>query len=430
MTFASDHDRNAEIKALQRDLLEIAYELAAFKFVRLLAQREAKYNPNWPSQPRVPAGYGRQSGRWSGPHNSLVGPNASGLLEPSAEPPSPPKDPRLGRLVLNALSRSWWRLPLELSGDTPQPIETPYFVPGADDLLLVHVERPATLTEVAYFARVVEPEHDFQPFALAPRFRIPAKVKRLDVPVEFVDGEALFDPAELERAYGKKISGVVAGNKPGRGGFRITPGSGVETLNGEEAALAATMRAQGRGTQEIQAEIDARRSSKPNKVAPPIFSRSPPSGSPAGTLSYKVGENEIVLTPRSGRNGPYDVDFVIRKTYGSLQRNSNVTQAQRNARARGRTDDEGFHTAAHQFFPGLEETILPGNRALNRGPWRVIENAVAQQTKEGNVVRGTITLRKLRAGRPAEFRISYKASDVSGEMIKEFDKIVKNETPE
>lgn len=269
MSYLTDVEFGAAMRSLRLKYAAICAEWAALKFEIALgrAAREAKYNPNWSSQPRMPLGYGRESGRWiyaGGAAARATSPPPARL--PLPPPPKPQADrKKLGDLAIRILVRSTISLPLLLSGDTPQPVETPYRVPGANDLLLVHINRRATGGQAAYFARIAEPprQRPFSVLGFETTLTYPAKIERLNVPVEVVGRTVKFDPAALSRAYGREIPGVTADGKPAiPKPLSAVPGSGVETQNEAEATLAASMRAQGRSHIEIEAAITDIRTSK------------------------------------------------------------------------------------------------------------------------------------------------------------------------
>jgi hypothetical protein len=147
---------------------------------------------------------------------------------------------------------------------------------------------------------------------------------------------------------------------------------------------------------------------------PPVSELPAPAGSPVGTQTYQVGQNSITLTPQPG--GTYKADFVIKEDFGDVVRSSATKQAGADARAKGEDGDVGFHTIAHRFFPGLTETVVPGNGQLNNSAYRAMENGIAAQLKDGLTVEGSIQPIPDSASRPSELRVSYTAKAATGEV--------------
>ena len=58
-------------------LLTIQLATLELKFDVFIHELERRYNPNWPSQPRVPAGEPLGSGRWSGGGSRISGAGAA-----------------------------------------------------------------------------------------------------------------------------------------------------------------------------------------------------------------------------------------------------------------------------------------------------------------------------------------------------------------
>jgi hypothetical protein len=126
----------------------------------------------------------------------------------------------------------------------------------------------------------------------------------------------------------------------------------------------------------------------------------------------KVGVNDIVLSPAGKEN--FHVSFEIRTDYGAVRRPSAVRNAQDTARARGKPSDVGFHTMAHRFFPGLEETVVPGDAVLNASGWRKMENRIAATVKKGGRASGSISLSPVNARRPRSFGVDIQLFDELG----------------
>lgn len=163
------------------------------------------------------------------------------------------------------------------------------------------------------------------------------------------------------------------------------------------------------------------------RAQPPVTELPAPAGSPEGTRSYQVGGNTITLIPQPG--GTYKADVTIREDFGDVVRSSATKQASADARADGADGDVGFHTTAHRFFPGLTETIVPGNGALNNSNYRAMENKIAAAVADGYTVAGTIAPLPADQTRPDRFSVELMARDSAGKAAYEIGGIFPNEAP-
>jgi hypothetical protein len=163
------------------------------------------------------------------------------------------------------------------------------------------------------------------------------------------------------------------------------------------------------------------------RAQPPVTELPAPAGSPEGTRSYQVGGNTITLIPQPG--GTYKADVTIREDFGDVVRSSATKQASADARANGADGDVGFHTTAHRFFPGLTETIVPGNGALNNSNYRAMENKIAAAVADGYTVAGTIAPLPADQTRPDRFSVELMARDSAGKAAYEIGGIFPNEAP-
>lgn len=150
--------------------------------------------------------------------------------------------------------------------------------------------------------------------------------------------------------------------------------------------------------------------------AQPTIDRLPPSaGAPDGTQRYRIGGNTITLTPQPG--GTYKAEVTINEDFGDVVRGSATKKAGADARAKGQNGDVGFHTIAHRFFPGLTETIVPGNGDLNGSDYRAMENRIAAGVARGETVTGTIDPLPEDSARPQLLSVDLVARDHAGNML-------------
>ena len=225
---------------------------------------EHKFNPNWPSQPRVPAG-NPDGGQWTSGAGGGGGakPRGRGKRDTQARNRRDAVD--TGRLITSLLRPSPFTLPLTLSGDTPQPVYTAREVPGTADLRLVLVRRTRSGVDEGYFERLVRPAREvpFVVFGLDTGIGAiePAEYERLDVEV-VVDGDnALFDRRALAEAYGREIPGVT--NSDGAPRRNVT----IPAQSPEERLLVENMRRFGASQQDINTAIQNLRAEEDNLVA-------------------------------------------------------------------------------------------------------------------------------------------------------------------
>jgi len=151
------------------------------------------------------------------------------------------------------------------------------------------------------------------------------------------------------------------------------------------------------------------------RAQPPVTERPAPAGSPEGTRSYEVGQNRITLTPQPG--GTYKADVAIKEDFGDVVRSSATKQVGADARTKGEDGDVGFHTIAHRFFPGLTETIVPGNGALNSSGYRTMENEIGRAVAKGHTVTGTIEPLPEDSARPQALSVALSVRDHAGNML-------------
>lgn len=257
--------------ALQRLAIlnaRLGYELASIKMMLALRQlqQEAKYNPNWATQPRAPRG-AADGGQWiDGGATALRSPSAraprrapdprpsTGRLQTPSPAPAPGLNP--GRLVLRLLTRANpLALPLPLTGDTPQPVISAALVPGTDDLLLIHRHDRQTDRHSGAFQRITRPARNVRLSVLGVDTGItvnePAELETLDVAVTIDGDNALFDASALARAYGRDIPGVpsAGGDRPPSRPLVLVP------VTQEERLLAFNLRASGANQNQINAEL-------------------------------------------------------------------------------------------------------------------------------------------------------------------------------
>ena len=104
-----------------------------------------------------------------------------------------PNLPSAGRVAVELGRLGVLALPLALSGDTPRGPQPAKHQIAPDLALYVSPDG-----KQAWFARETERD-SIGPFRMLPRS------ERLDVPVQLVNGQAVFDPSRLQDAYGKPL---------------------------------------------------------------------------------------------------------------------------------------------------------------------------------------------------------------------------------
>jgi hypothetical protein len=169
----------------------------------------------------------------------------SSFLKPTFEDlPPAANDNEPGRIPLGPLTRfGVMSLPLLLCGDTPQPRTDARLVPGTSDLTIVQIHSGATdKLQDTYFAKL---EQQPTPFAkvfghsIGPTVGTQQVPKRLDVPVTIENGELRYDPSALEQAYGHAV-----------------PGWTQPSVDSEDQAWAAALRAAGAQPAQVAAELE------------------------------------------------------------------------------------------------------------------------------------------------------------------------------
>jgi hypothetical protein len=191
-----------------------------------------------------------------------IGTNPSSFVKPNFDdlpPAANDNDP--GRLPLRLLSRTGAviALPLLLSGDTPQPQREARLIPGTSDLALVQVRSGLTdKLEATYFAKVEQratPLAKVFGYSIGPTVGTEPVLTRLDVPVTTQNDELRYDPAALEHAYGRAVPGW----------------TGTPSLDSEDQAWAAALRAAGAQPEQVNAELEnlrAERGTSANRADP------------------------------------------------------------------------------------------------------------------------------------------------------------------
>ena len=175
-----------------------------------------------------------------------TGSNPTSFVQPNFDDlPPAANDNEPGRIPFSLLSRTGAviALPLLLSGDTPQPRTDARLIPGTSDLAIVQVRSGATdKLDATYFAKVEQRPTSLAKvfgYSIGPTVGTEPVLTRLDVPTTTQNGELRYDPAALERAYGRAV-----------------PGWTGPSLDSEDQAWAAALRAAGAKPEQVTAELE------------------------------------------------------------------------------------------------------------------------------------------------------------------------------
>ncbi len=370
---------------LKADLVGIRLELAVRR-----SDREAKYNPNWSSQPRVPAGnsYGGQwaggggGGAGSAPH--LPSPRAAGGSRHAA--PSPQA---------------------RVAGPKPLPPALP------PQSFAEHVIGGAVQASAPLTAWSAERIRDAQ-----------ARIKNwtdknipggLDVAMQYSDFAArtlanLGGPEAL-RKYDELSDVMARGGDEAADAYHRELNTAVKrgTITRQQADDATVV-----VTTAVTTGMVLPIGRRLKRVVPKVEALHSLEEAASGIRKYKVGDNHITLTRNAAGN--FDSEFTVRTDYGDLQRSREVVASQRAARQAGKPGDVGFHTLPHRFYPGVPEPIVPGDRVLNSEGWRSMENDIARSAKAGHTVSGSVKLQPSNERRPNEFIVEYKVEKAEGDI--------------
>jgi hypothetical protein len=282
------------INAMLRDELRVLRRLAR--------DAETKRNPNWALQPRAPRGT-PQGGQWTSGGSNQQAPTRSPVARLATPRQGP--SPAPGLLLMRRLSPL--ALATMLTGDTQQPVEAAYFVPGTDNLIIRHRYVPQTGEHSASFERIVTPGPRVPAFTIfglrsSIETTLPRGFVRLDVSAS-VDGDYVtFDPRALARAYGREIPGVTSG--------AAAPRPELVPTTPEEQLLVHNMRALGASEAQILVSLQNLRG-RPSDEADEAFvaamRRSGARPSQIGDFYFELSRARRALRQRTrnlGHNRP------------------------------------------------------------------------------------------------------------------------------